>query len=75
MIGPKKKVSKTQKNRKHGIRQTMKLQKMSKKLSLSKCSNCWWDRLSHRVCMNCGFYWDKQILTIKSKAKKDVIEA
>ncbi len=75
MIGPKKKVSKTQKNRKHGMWETMRLKKMTKKLSLSKCLNCGWDRLTHRVCMNCWYYWDKQILTIKSKAKKDVIEA
>ena len=34
------------------------------------CSNCGQMIQSHRACSNCGFYKGKQVLEIKSKAKK-----
>lgn len=34
-----------------------------------RCSNCGAGILPHRVCMKCGFYRGRQVLTIKSKVK------
>lgn len=39
--------------------------------SLSTCPKCGTSVLPHRVCRVCGFYRGKQVLTIKSKAKKE----
>lgn len=35
--------------------------------SLSICPQCQEQKLPHRVCLNCGYYGDKQVLELKSK--------
>jgi large subunit ribosomal protein L32 len=43
------------------------------KLSLppiEKCPNCGEVKLSHRVCLKCGYYHNEQILIIKTEKKK-----
>lgn len=42
---------------------------------ISTCKNCWAKKLSHRVCPACGYYKDKQIITIKSKKKETIVDA
>ncbi|MBI3313063.1 MAG: 50S ribosomal protein L32 [Candidatus Omnitrophica bacterium] len=36
----------------------------------SKCSHCGAPVISHRICPSCGYYRDKQVITIKVKEKK-----
>ncbi|MBI4372113.1 MAG: 50S ribosomal protein L32 [Candidatus Omnitrophica bacterium] len=39
--------------------------------SLSKCTNCGRQILPHRICVYCGFYRGKQVLTVAAKAKEE----
>ena len=34
---------------------------------LTKCSNCGATIVSHRVCPECGYYYGKQVVDVKSK--------
>ena len=38
--------------------------------SLTKCPQCATLILPHRVCLTCGYYRGRQVLTIKPKAEK-----
>jgi large subunit ribosomal protein L32 len=37
-----------------------------KVVQTSGCPNCNGPKLPHRVCPSCGYYGDRQVLTIKS---------
>lgn len=74
-IGPKKKISKTQKHSRHSTWVRMTLKKMSNRMALSACKNCGATKMAYRVCGSCGYYGDKQVLTIKTKQKETVMEA
>lgn len=63
MAQPKRRWSK---ERTHLRRSTWKIESKN----LSKCSNCGEAVLSHIACPSCGFYNNKQVLTIKSKEKE-----
>ena len=39
--------------------------------SLAKCSNCGRMILPHRVCVYCGYYKGRQVVTIAVKAKEE----
>jgi len=76
MIEPKKKHSIARKRTRHSAWQTLTIKKLVKKAALSICQNCGATKLNHRVCLSCGFYAGKQILTIKTKSNKgNVIDA
>lgn len=75
MIGPKKKISKTQRNKRHSTWQRLALKKLANRYAPSKCPNCGATVLPHRVCKSCGYYKGKQIITIKSKSKQEVLDA
>lgn len=72
-IWPKKKISKVQRNTRHSTRQGLNIKKILNKYTLGLCKNCGIKKLSHRVCPGCGFYGDKQVLTIKVKQPKEKI--
>ena len=74
MAVPRKKLSKARRNRRHGTWQRVNLKRLAKYVT-GKCSNCGYEKLSHRVCPECGFYKGKQVLTIKSKDKTVVMDA
>lgn len=74
-IGPKKKISKHKWRLRHAEWQRRNLKRLSDVTNLVVCKNCWKVKLSHRVCPHCGFYGDKQVITIKSKSKETVIES
>ena len=75
-IWPKKKISQVQRNTRHSTRQGLNIKKILNKYSLWACKNCGATKLTHRVCTACGFYGDKQVLTIKVKESKNkIIEA
>ena len=38
--------------------------------SLSACSNCGAKIIPHRICLSCGYYKGKQVITLKSKEKE-----
>ncbi len=72
-IWPKKKISKVQRNTRHSTRQGLNIKKILNKYTLGLCKNCGTKKLTHRVCPSCGFYWDKQVMTIKVKQSKEKI--
>lgn len=37
----------------------------------SLCPHCKSAKLSHQICMVCGYYGDKQLIEIKQKKKKE----
>lgn len=73
-IGPKKKRSIQKRNVRHASWERDILNKLSKMVSLSICTNCGATKLAHRVCKSCGYYNGKQVITIKTK-KDTVIDA
>jgi large subunit ribosomal protein L32 len=75
MAVPRKKLSKCRRKKRHSTWQTINLKKLSNKYSVVKCTNCWAKKLSHRVCGTCGYYWGKQVITIKVKDKSTVVDA
>ncbi|MDR3178571.1 MAG: 50S ribosomal protein L32 [Oscillospiraceae bacterium] len=59
MAVPKRKVSKSRRDKRRSSVWKLKLP------SLIKCSNCFAYKLLHRVCDNCGYYRGKQVVTKK----------
>ena len=39
--------------------------------SLSKCANCGAMIIPHRICSKCGYYRNRQAITIKTKSKAE----
>lgn len=37
------------------------------RLSLSECPNCHESKLPHRVCLKCGYYDGREVVTVKAK--------
>lgn len=74
-IGPKKKRSIHKRNVRHASWERDILKKLSNMVSLSTCTNCGAPKLSHRVCKACGYYGDKQVLSIKVKGSSNIIDA
>lgn len=74
-IGPKKKISKTQSNKRHSTWMTINQRRLAQTYQTAKCPNCGANRLNHRVCPACGYYNGKQVLTIKAKKNATVVEA
>ncbi len=70
-----KKVSKSRTRRRHSMRQRINMKKLMAKTNIVKCSNCGADKLSHRVCPSCGYLKWRQVMTIKSKDKTQVLDA
>lgn len=75
MIGPKKKISKSKSNKRFWTWQKIELKRFHNKSTLTRCKNCGSIKLMHRVCWICWFYRWVQVLTIKSKKDKNVIDA
>jgi len=75
MAVPKKKVSKTRKHRRHAKWAFMKLRKIKNYLAIVKCENCNQDKIAHRICPHCGYYKWKQVISIKTKSKEEILEA
>lgn len=75
MIGPKKKITKSQRNKRHSTWEGLQIKKLMKKYNPAKCDNCGASKLPHRVCSSCGYYKGKQVITIKSKSKEEVLAA
>ena len=74
-IGPRKKISIAKKNQRHATREKLTLKKITNRLSLMLCKNCGKAKRTHHVCLSCGYYADKQVLTIKTKGKNKIVEA
>ena len=74
-IGPKKKRSIHKRNVRHASWERDILKKLSNMVSLSICTNCGEQKLSHRVCKACGYYKNKQVISIKVAWNADIIEA
>ncbi len=62
-------------HRRHSTWKTINLKKLTKTYQTTKCENCGANKLTHRVCPVCGYYKGKQVITIKSKSKNNVVEA
>ncbi|OGW87429.1 MAG: 50S ribosomal protein L32 [Omnitrophica bacterium RIFCSPHIGHO2_02_FULL_46_11] len=39
--------------------------------SLAKCPNCGHLAIPHRICVQCGYYRGRQVITIAAKGKKE----
>jgi ribosomal protein L32 len=74
-IGPKKKITKTQKHTRFATWLTGKLKKATRKLDIVLCTNCGATKLNYRACTTCGWYGDKQVMTIRTKSSQEVMEA
>ncbi len=72
-IGPKKKRSIHKRNVRHASWQRDILGKLSNMMSFCTCTNCSAKKLSHRVCKACGYYNDRQVISIKAKGSKNTI--
>ncbi|MDY6065152.1 MAG: 50S ribosomal protein L32 [Finegoldia sp.] len=57
MAVPKRKTSKTRKNKRRAS--SYKLPKVT----ITTCKNCGAIKLPHRVCPECGYYAGKQVIT------------
>jgi large subunit ribosomal protein L32 len=67
MAHPKRRHSKSRKNK----RRTH--QKISVP-QLNKCPQCGGVKLTHRICLSCGYYNGKKILEIDKKEKKKKVK-
>ena len=74
-IGPKKKRSIHKRNVRHASRERDILKKLSNMVALSTCTHCGAKKLAHRVCKACGYYGDRQVLSIKVKWNASIIDA
>jgi large subunit ribosomal protein L32 len=75
MAVPQKKTSIFRKHRRHSTRQTINLKRLTKSFAITKCSNCGATKLAHRVCESCGRYGGKQVMTITTSSKDQVLDA
>jgi large subunit ribosomal protein L32 len=62
-------------HRRHSTWKTINLKKLTNKYQTNVCPNCGATKLAHRVCPNCWYYDDKQVITIKAKSKETVVDA
>lgn len=72
-IVPKKKRSQSKKRMRHGARERVNLVRLANNLNIMTCKNCGAKKLGHRVCLICGRYGDKQIITVKAKKSKQTV--
>lgn len=70
-----KKRSISKKKMRHSTWQTLSMKQLANRTNVVKCSNCGADKLSHRVCPACGYYKGRQVMTIKSSDKSQVLDA
>lgn len=75
MIGPKKKRSIAKKKQQKHTWMTYALKKLDAATVITRCTNCHQAKRAHRVCPHCGFYRGKQMITIKTKSKEQVLDA
>ncbi len=75
MIGPKKKITKNKRNKRRSTWEWLQIKKLVNRYNPTKCNNCGSSKLPHRVCPACGYYKGKQVITIKSKSKEEVMAA
>ncbi len=54
---------------------TRQMKKLTKRTAISTCTNCKQPKRTHRVCAACGYYGDKQVLTIKTKSSEQIVDA
>ncbi len=59
MAVPKRKTSKARRNQRRS-------QKKMKKMHLVECPRCLELKIPHRACMKCGFYKDRNVVSIES---------
>ncbi len=60
MAVPKRKVSRTRKRKR---RTHWKAQKPA----VSVCPKCFYPKLPHRVCPNCGYYKDRNVIEVEEQ--------
>jgi len=75
MIWPKKKRSIAKKHQNRNMWMTKQMKKLTKRTNIVKCTHCGSPKLSHRVCMACGYYGDKQVISIKTKSSEQIVDA
>lgn len=59
MAVPKRRTSKTRKNKRRASSYRLK------RISSVECPNCHEQMLPHRVCPNCGYYKGKEIIEVQ----------
>ena len=75
MAVPKKKISKTQKRKRHSTWQKEKMTYRTNKMQLVESPTAKKKKLAHTVCPYTGYYKGKQVRTIKQKDKGSVVDA
>lgn len=75
MATPRKKISIHKRHMRHSAWLRINLNNLSDTYALAKCNNCTKYKLSHRVCPHCGYYKGQQVVTIKAKGGKQILDA
>ena len=65
---PKKKPSKTRTRQRHQAWENNQIS--ASQITLIKCTNCEAEKMSHRVCPECGFYHSREVIEPKAKVKR-----
>ncbi|OIO53391.1 50S ribosomal protein L32 [Candidatus Peregrinibacteria bacterium CG1_02_41_10] len=75
MAVPKKKVTRSERDKCFGAYQTKKRAKISGLVKLVECPQCKNKKLAHHICPTCGTYQGRQILKVGHKeAPKKIIK-
>ena len=69
MAVPKKKSSKVRTHRRYATYVTKRRKIIAGRTHLVDCKNCGASKLSHHVCLGCGYYGGNKILEIGSSKK------
>ncbi len=67
MAVPKSKTSKSKRDK----RRTHDKLKI---LNIIECPRCHSKKIAHRVCLNCGYYLENEIISFESKEKKKEVK-
>ncbi len=59
MAVPKRRTSKTRKNKRRASSYTLR------KANMAECPQCHEIKLPHRVCKSCGYYKNREVITVE----------
>lgn len=70
MAVPKKKSSKVRTRRRYATYVSRRRKLIAGRTHLVDCKNCGASKLSHHVCLKCGYYAGNKVLEVNTASKK-----